>query len=64
MGKNRFRECLGGQRTKEKIWKLKGLFLKTNTPTLQYSNTPADYYWQSLLSLTGPEGPGFPCQNE
>ena len=32
-------------------------------PTLQYSSTPADYYWQSLLSLIEPEGPGSSCQN-
>jgi len=43
----------------ENILKLKVLFLKTNTPVLQYSSTPADYYRQSHLSLTWPKEPGF-----
>jgi len=33
-------------------------------PTRQYSSTPADYYWQSLLSLTEPEEPVFHVKTE
>jgi hypothetical protein len=63
MGKARFAEFLGGRNQGENL-KVQRFFFKTNTPTLQYSSTPADYYWQSHWSLTGPEEPGFTYQNE
>jgi hypothetical protein len=63
MGKARFPEFLGGRNQGEDL-KIQRFFFKTNTPTLQYSSTPADYYWQSHWSPTGPEEPGFTCQNE
>jgi hypothetical protein len=60
-GKNPFSEFSESQIYGENLEVQSSVFLR---PTLQYSSTPADYYRQSLLSLTEPEGPGFPCQNK